>query len=184
MFVGGFIEKRLRVDDAVGAVAVHGVLRLPRDAVVGIFAAGYPTGLEGVDSSLGGQMMGIMTFFPLGLPAGYFIAWGLRKINLLRVPPEVELEGLDQAEFGVTSTRVRSAPESIVMPDGKVVEAAPVLAEAYGAGAAMSGTTQLILAIVTQVAVVGFLFRWMFHKDHRLREERRTAEGRREPHGA
>ena len=66
---------------------------------VGIFAAGYPTGLEGVESSLGGQMMGIMTFFPLGFLPGYFIAWGLRKMNMLRVPPEVELEGLDQAEF-------------------------------------------------------------------------------------
>jgi hypothetical protein len=48
----------------------------------------------------------------------------------------------------------------------------------------MSGTTQLILAIVTQIAVVGFLFRWMFRKDHRLREERRADEARREPHGA
>ena len=48
----------------------------------------------------------------------------------------------------------------------------------------MSGTTQLILAILTQVAVVGFLFRWMFRKDRRLREERRAADGRREPHGA
>ena len=44
-------------------------------------------------------MMGIMTFFPLGFLPGYFIAWGLRKLDLLRVPPEVELEGLDQAEF-------------------------------------------------------------------------------------
>jgi hypothetical protein len=48
----------------------------------------------------------------------------------------------------------------------------------------MSGTTQLILAIVTQIAVVGFLFRWMFRKDRRLKAERQAAEGRREPHGA
>ena len=99
VFVGGFIEKRLRIDDAVGAVAVHGVAGFLGMFFVGIFAAGYPTGLEGVESSFGGQMMGIMTFFPLGFLPGYFIAWGLRKMNMLRVPPEVELEGLDQAEF-------------------------------------------------------------------------------------
>ena len=31
VYVGGWIETKMRVDDAVGAVAVHGVLGLPRD---------------------------------------------------------------------------------------------------------------------------------------------------------
>ncbi len=33
---------------------------------VGIFAAGYPTGLNNVESSIGGQLIGIATFLPLG----------------------------------------------------------------------------------------------------------------------
>ena len=33
---------------------------------VGVFAAGYPTGINNVESSIGGQMMGILTFLPLG----------------------------------------------------------------------------------------------------------------------
>ena len=67
--------------------------------LVGIFAAGYPTGLNNVDSSFGGQLIGMMAFLPLGFFPGYVAPWVLKKLNLLRVPPEVELEGLDMAEF-------------------------------------------------------------------------------------
>ena len=90
----------MRVDDAVGAVAVHGVAGFLGLLWVGLFAAGYPTGLNNVESSIGGQLMGMMTFLPLGFLSG----WGSRLhpqgSNLLRVPPEVELEGLDLAEYG------------------------------------------------------------------------------------
>ena len=41
---GNYIEKRLRIDDAVGAVAVHGVCGFYGVFLVGIFAGGYPTG--------------------------------------------------------------------------------------------------------------------------------------------
>ncbi len=44
-------------------------------------------------------MMGLMTFLPLGFFGGYIPARLLKKAGLLRVPPEVELEGLDIAEF-------------------------------------------------------------------------------------
>ena len=114
--------------------------RLPSTAVPassaccssGIFAAGYPTGLEGVRSSLGGQMMGIMTFFPLGFLPGYFIAWGLRKINMLRVPPEVELEGLDQAAFERDFyPEFERVDEVMVDERGETVHSDAVLRKAY-----------------------------------------------------
>src|SRR3990172_6432495 len=44
VWAGGFIEKKLRVDDAVGAVAVHGVCGFYGVLLVGIFAGGCPTG--------------------------------------------------------------------------------------------------------------------------------------------
>ena len=77
-------------------------------SMVGIFATGYPTGINNVPSSFGGQMMGLMAFLPLGFFGGYVPAWILKKTGLLRVPLEVELEGLDIAEYGRTSTRVRA----------------------------------------------------------------------------
>jgi ammonia channel protein AmtB len=129
---GGVIEKRFRVDDAVGAVAVHGVSGFLGVFWVGIFAAGYPTGLENVDSSFGGQMMGIITFFPLGFIPGYLIAWGLRKANLLRVPPEVELEGMDIAEFEIDYyPEYQRVDEVIVEPDGRFVTARDILLDSY-----------------------------------------------------
>jgi Amt family ammonium transporter len=129
---GTYIEKKLRVDDAVGAVAVHGVCGFYGVFLVGIFAGGYPTGINNVESSFGGQLMGMMAFLPLAFLPGYVISWALKKVNLLRVPPEVELEGLDLAEFGKDFfPEFERVPEVIVEPDGREVEAAPVLLDAY-----------------------------------------------------
>src|SRR5688572_23825159 len=93
VWVGTIVEKRWRVDDAVGAVAVHGACGFLGMFYVGIFAAGYPTGVGndglGVDSTMLGQLVGMATFFPLGFIPGYVASWLLKKGNLLRVPPEV-----------------------------------------------------------------------------------------------
>ena len=125
VYAGGWIERTARVDDAVGAVAVHGAAGFLGMLWVGIFAAGYPTGINNVESSIGGQLMGMMTFLPLGFLSGYGASWLLRKANLLRVPPEVELEGLDLAEYGtLVQPEYGVAPEQWIEPDGTLVETA------------------------------------------------------------
>jgi Amt family ammonium transporter len=132
VYAGNFIEKRLRIDDAVGAVSVHGVCGFWSPLAVGLFAAGYPTGLNNVDTSLTGQLYAMMVFLPLGFFGGYIPAWILKKLNLLRVPPEVELEGLDMAEFQNDFYPEFDRPtEVIVLPDGTQVAAAPILLEGY-----------------------------------------------------
>jgi len=132
VYSGTWIEKKLRIDDAVGAVAVHGVCGFYGVFLVGIFAGGYPTGINNVESSFGGQLMGMMAFLPLAFLPGYIASWGLKKLNLLRVPPEVELEGLDMAEFQQDFfPEFERVPESIVLPDGEEVDAAPILLEAF-----------------------------------------------------
>ena len=84
------------------------------------------------ESSMGGQLMGMMAFLPLAFLPGYFVSWILKKMNLLRVPAEVELEGLDLAEFGQDFyPEFERVPEVIVEPDGREVDAAPVLLDAY-----------------------------------------------------
>ncbi|MDQ4018545.1 MAG: ammonium transporter [Actinomycetota bacterium] len=129
---GVWLERKLRVDDAVGAVAVHGVCGFYGVLLVGIFAGGFPTGVNSVESSLGGQLMGMLAFFPLAFLPGYIASWGLKKLNLLRVPPEVELEGLDMAEFQQDFfPEFERVPETVVLPDGEEVESAAVLLEAY-----------------------------------------------------
>ncbi len=131
-YAAGFIEKRMRVDDAVGAVAVHGVAGFLGLLWVGVFAAGYPTGINNVDSSIGGQLLGIATFLPLGFLTGWVGSWLLKKMNLLRVPPEVEIAGLDMAEFETDFfPEFGREGEMIIEPDGSVVPAEPVLQRAF-----------------------------------------------------
>jgi ammonia channel protein AmtB len=123
-YAGGWIEQRMRVDDAVGAVAVHGCSGFLGVFWVGVFAAGYPTGINNIDSSIGGQLMGIATFVPLGFLSGYVVSYVLKRLNILRVPVEVELEGLDMAEYETDFyPEHERAPELILEPDGSLTPA-------------------------------------------------------------
>ena len=117
VWAGNWIETKMRVDDAVGAVAVHGVAGF-LGAQVGVFAAGYPTGINNVDSSIGGQLIGMATFLPLGFLSGWVASFVLSKLGLLRVPVEVELDGLDRPSTWRTSTspELASVDERIVEP--------------------------------------------------------------------
>jgi ammonia channel protein AmtB len=132
VWVGNHIERKWRVDDAVGAVAVHGFCGFYGVFLVGIFAGGFPTGVNNVPSSFGGQLMGMLAFFPLAFLPGYICSWLLKKANLLRVPPEVELEGLDMAEFQQDFyPEFERVPETVVLPSGEEVEAGPILLEEF-----------------------------------------------------
>jgi ammonium transporter, Amt family len=132
VYAGNWIEKSMRVDDAVGAVAVHGVAGFLGIIWVGVFAAGYPTGVNNVDSSIGGQLIGVATFLPLGFLTGYAMSWVMKKLNILRVPPEVELMGLDVAEYepNLYLPEVATVGEQLVEPDGTPVDAVTVLTTA------------------------------------------------------
>jgi Amt family ammonium transporter len=133
VYAGNFIEKKMRVDDVVGAVAVHGFSGFLGVFWVGVFAAGYPTGLNNVDSSLWGQLIGIATFLPLGFLSGYAASFVLRKLNLLRVPPEVELAGLDVVEYeqDLYLPEIAAVREHIIEPDGTLVEAEAIILSAH-----------------------------------------------------
>jgi ammonium transporter, Amt family len=133
VYAGNWIEKKARVDDVVGAVAVHGFSGFLGVFWVGVFAAGYPTGLNNVDSSLWGQLIGIATFLPLGFLSGYAASFVLRKLNLLRVPPEVELAGLDVVEYeqDLYLPEIASVREHIIEPDGTLVEAEAIILSAH-----------------------------------------------------
>jgi len=132
VWVGNWIEKKMRVDDAVGAFAVHGFAGLFGILMLGVFAGGYPTGVANVPTSFGGQLMGAMTMIPLGFGLGYGVSWVLKKLNLLRVSPEVELEGIDVAEYGSDFfPESAPSPEPIVLPTGEQVPSEALLREEY-----------------------------------------------------
>lgn len=129
---GNWIEQKARIDDAVGAVSVHGVMGMWGVLLVGIVAGGYPTGAAGIETSFLGQLVGVATLFPLAFLSGYIGSGILKKMNLLRVPPEVEIEGLDMAEFETDFyPEFGRASESIVNADGSEEPAEAVLRAAY-----------------------------------------------------
>jgi len=133
VWIGTWQDKKMRVDDAVGAVAVHGWTGMLGVLFMGIFASGYPTGgfSGNVRVTILGQLVGIATLIPLAFLSGYIISWLLKKGNLLRVPLEVELEGLDLAEFGTDFYPDFAATEEVIVEaDGTEVPAAPILVRA------------------------------------------------------
>ena len=94
---------RLRLDDPVGATTVHLVCGVLGTLFVGIFANGAVVG-AGADAytiSFGTQLIGVLAYAAVCLPAGLLI-FGLLKLTVgIRVSPEEELKGLDIGEHGM-----------------------------------------------------------------------------------
>ncbi len=89
-----FFEK-IRIDDPVGAISVHGV-----NGVWGTLAAGI-FNMGGTSAKLiGVQMIGIMACFMWVFPAAYLMFKLIDKTIGLRVSREEEIEGLDFTEHG------------------------------------------------------------------------------------
>lgn len=91
-----FLEK-FGIDDAVGAVTVHGTIGLYGMILLGVFGSGYPALLgEGAPTiSLVGQIVGAAVFLAIGLSTGYVSALILKIFGMLRVPEAAEIAGLD-----------------------------------------------------------------------------------------
>jgi Amt family ammonium transporter len=99
-----FIEKKLKIDDAIGAASVHGVAGVWGTVVIGLWGVDGDTGIGlfngGGATQLGIQALGSLAYavWAVGLS---FIVLGILKATLgLRVSKEVEIEGLDISEHG------------------------------------------------------------------------------------
>ncbi|MGB3022683.1 MAG: ammonium transporter [Methyloceanibacter sp.] len=93
-----WVERRFKIDDAVGAVAVHGYCGFIGLVFAGFILWGYPSSpYEGYAtvSPLGNTIGAVIMFFVLGFLPGWAMATILNSFGLLRVPRQVELMGLD-----------------------------------------------------------------------------------------
>ncbi len=114
MFIGGvgayaayklhfWVERRFKIDDAVGAVAVHGYAGFIGLVIAGFMLWGHPA-TAGYHAEVAyitpwGQLAGaVIMFGVLGFLPAYVVSLILNSMNLLRVPPAVELAGLDLAD--------------------------------------------------------------------------------------
>jgi ammonia channel protein AmtB len=105
-FVGGMIIpagakliEKMGIDDAVGAVSVHGFCGIWGLLAVGIFCSGYPGVGDIPPISFMGQLKGAGVCVLLGFVPAIVLGTILRMCGLLRVSADVELLGMDAAEI-------------------------------------------------------------------------------------
>ena len=105
VFAIEFIEKKLKIDDAIGASSVHGVVGVWGTLVIGLWGIDPKGGIGlfngGGTDQLISQLIGALayTFWAAVLA---FVFFYILKISIgLRVTKEEEIEGLDIAEHGI-----------------------------------------------------------------------------------
>ena len=98
------------IDDAVGAVTVHGTIGVYGMVVFGVFAQGYPALF--IDNaptvSILGQLVGAIVTSLCGFIPGYLLSLGLSGLGMLRTPEAAEIAGLD-----TTKVPAQAFPEGI-----------------------------------------------------------------------
>ncbi len=116
--LGVDLMEHLRIDDPIGAVAVHGVCGIWGTWAVGLFATGQ-FGVEGLFWGGGGkqlwaQIWGNATIGGAAFIVAFAIFKAIDAFGLLRVSEEGELEGLDIHEHGAPAYH----PEPAYMGQG------------------------------------------------------------------
>jgi ammonia channel protein AmtB len=97
-----WVERKFKIDDAVGAVAVHGYAGFIGVVVAGFMLWGYPSSPNpdyAAINPLGNFIGAIIMFGVLGFLPGYIIASILKAFGMLRIAPEIEIMGLDISAY-------------------------------------------------------------------------------------
>ena len=99
-----FIEKKLKVDDAIGAVSVHGVVGVWGTVVIGLWGIDGDTGIGlfngGGAGQLGVQALGALAYAVWAVVLSFIVFKILKSTMGLRVTEEEETLGLDLSEHG------------------------------------------------------------------------------------
>ncbi len=103
-----FIDKKLRIDDPVGAISVHGVCGFLGTVLVGVFAVpgeDFAGGLlyGGGFKQLGVQALGSLSMIGWAVLASFVVLFILKKTIGLRVSEKEEIDGLDIHEHGISA---------------------------------------------------------------------------------
>jgi ammonium transporter, Amt family len=110
--VGGvLLVERIRIDDPIGAVAVHGMAGVWGTLATGIFAVpalagNLATGTGGLwytgsFDQLGTQALGLLAVGAFTFTASFGSLWVMKALWGIRVEPQVETAGLDVSEHGM-----------------------------------------------------------------------------------
>ena len=110
--VGVIFVERIRIDDPIGAVAVHGMAGVWGTLATGIFAvpalaSNLATGTGGLlytgsFHQLGVQALGLLAVGAFTFSASFGVLWGMKALFGIRAEAETETTGLDVAEHGAS----------------------------------------------------------------------------------
>ncbi len=120
VFAVEFIDQKLKVDDPVGAISVHGVCGTLGTLCVGLFSTKEGLFYTGNASFLGIQALGVLSV--AAWVAGTMVITFLliKKTMGLRVTSQEEVEGLDIHEHGLQTSYADFMP--MVTPEGAVID--------------------------------------------------------------
>jgi Amt family ammonium transporter len=104
-----FIDQYLRIDDPVGAIAVHGICGSWGTLALGLFAQeAFAPGTTGNGVLFGGswklmgaQALGMISIFAWCMASGFLLFYVIQQLVGLRVSREEEMRGLDIDEHGM-----------------------------------------------------------------------------------
>ena len=96
VFAVSFVDK-LRLDDPVGAIAVHLICGIWGTLAVGLFGA-----KAGMDQFIS-QLAGVTAYAGFCIASSFIIIFALKKTMGIRVSEREELEGLDGHEHGMSA---------------------------------------------------------------------------------
>lgn len=143
-YLHNWVEKKFKLDDAVGAVAVHGYCGLFGGIVAGFALWGYPAiypsagtlvalsegaGWFGVNAEglpiitpMGNAICSLIFAIGFGFIPGYVLSYILKMFGLLRVDAKVELTGLDGEHVGTNYPNISGAEaafEKLQLKEGR-----------------------------------------------------------------
>ena len=97
-----FIDTKLKIDDPVGAISVHGVCGFIGTVLVGVFALDGGLLSGGGFKLLGVQALGSLAYIVWAAVTSFIVLIVLKKTIGLRVTEKEEIEGLDVHEHGMS----------------------------------------------------------------------------------
>ena len=96
-----FFDKVVKIDDPVGAISVHGACGCFGTLAIGLFNTETGLFYGGGLATLGVQALGIVSVAAWVLVTMFIIFKVIDKVTGLRVPEQIEIDGLDFAEHGL-----------------------------------------------------------------------------------
>lgn len=96
-----FFDKVVKIDDPVGAISVHGACGCFGTLAIGLFNTESGLFYGGGLATLGVQALGLVSVAAWVLVTMFIIFKVIDKVIGLRVPEQIEIDGLDFAEHGL-----------------------------------------------------------------------------------